>query len=91
MLDHPELGCRFATRYCDLLATTFEPNRFNARFDEGGVDRPGDGAPHRDVEFPASVEYWQYRVDLMQDNNAERIVPPASMSGVILALPPPRR
>ena len=76
VLDHPELGCRFATRYCDLLATTFEPNQFNARFDEAAAWI--GPAMERHIEMwnsPASVEYWQYRVDLMQENNAERILP----------------
>lgn len=76
VLENPSLGCRFATRYCDLLATTFEPNRFNARMEEAAA-WIGPGM-ERHIEMwnsPASVEYWQFRVDLMQENNAARIVP----------------
>lgn len=70
------LGCRFATRYCDLLATTFEPNRFNARFDEAAAWIGPSMERHIDMwNSPASVGYWQSRIELMQNHNAERITP----------------
>ncbi len=76
VLDDDVLGCGFATRYCDLLSTVFAPNRFNARLDAAAawigpvmgrhIDRWGS---------PAALDYWQFRLDLMQEHNAARVFP----------------
>ena len=76
VLQDPELGCGFATRYCDLMATTFEPVRFNTRLTAAANSIAPAMQRHIDMwDSPASVDYWQYRLELLNDNNAARIEP----------------
>ena len=74
MLENGDLGCGFATRYCDLLATSFEPNRFNARLDQAAAWIGPVMERHIDMwDSPASVDYWQFRLQLIMDHNVDRV------------------
>ena len=74
VLENGELGCGFATRYCDLLATSFEPNRFNARLDQAAAWIGPVMERHIDMwDSPASLDYWQFRLQLIMDHNVDRV------------------
>ena len=76
VLVDPELGCGFATRYCDLLATAFDPARFNAGLDTAATWIAPAMERHIDLwDSPATYDYWQFRLDLMRNHNADRIEP----------------
>ncbi len=76
VLEDGELGCRFATRYCDLLATSFEPNRFNAKLEQAAAWIAPAMERHINMwDSPQSLDYWQYRIEYLQNHNADRIYP----------------
>lgn len=76
VLGNATLGCGFATRYCDLLSTVFAPARFDARLEQAASwIGPGMGRHIDRWGSPASLDYWQYRVDFLAERNAARVFP----------------
>lgn len=74
VLADPEFACGFATRTCDLMASIFDPVRFDARLDMTAAVMSGAMARHIDRwASPASMEYWMWRLDLMKEHNAQRV------------------
>lgn len=76
VLADAEYGCRFATRTCDLLGTAFAPARFDARLNAAAA-AVAPAMAHHIARWgsPASLDYWEQRLDLMRNHNAERIAP----------------
>ena len=76
VLDNEVLGCGFATRYCDLLSTVFAPDDFNAALEEAAAWVGPFMERHIEMwNSPASLDYWQMRIELLQERNALRIDP----------------
>ena len=75
-LEDDDFACRFATRTCDLLSTAFEPVRFNTRLTQAAASIGSAMAHHIDRwSSPASMAYWEQRLQLMRDHNEARIGP----------------
>ena len=76
MMTDDAFGCAFATRTCDLLETTFDPVRFDAKLDAAAASIGPVMARHINRwSSPASLAYWQQRLDLVSEHNAQRIGP----------------
>lgn len=68
--------CEFATRTCDLLETKFSPDLFDVRLANTAANMAPAMVHHIDEwESPASIDYWQSRLELMRNHNEERANP----------------
>ena len=68
--------CRFATRTCDLLETTFSEDVFDARLSMTAANMAPAMVHHIEMwESPASMSYWQQRRDTCANHNEIRATP----------------
>ena len=68
--------CRFATRTCDLLETTFSEDVFDARLSMTAANMAPAMVHHIEMwDSPASMSYWQQRIEHMRNHNEIRATP----------------
>ena len=76
VLSDVDYQCQFATRTCDLLETSFAPENFDVRLNiTAGNMAPAMVHHIENWGSPASVDYWQSRVEYMRNHNEERAAP----------------
>lgn len=76
VLEDDEYQCQFATRTCDLLETSFSAEVFDARLSMTAANMAAAMAHHIELwDSPASLSYWQQRVEYMRSHNETRASP----------------
>lgn len=76
VMSDSEYRCEFATRTCDLLETSFSPERFDARLSMTAANMASAMVHHiANWGSPSSVDYWQSRVEHMRNHNEQRASP----------------
>lgn len=76
VLEDDQYQCQFATRTCDLLETSFSAEVFDARLSMTAANLAPAMSHHIDLwDSPASLSYWQQRVEYMRNHNEVRAAP----------------
>lgn len=79
VLADDEYQCHFATRTCDLLETSFSAEVFDARLSMAAANLAPAMVHHIEQwDSPASLSYWQQRVEHMRNHNEVRASPERS-------------
>lgn len=75
-LDNSHFRCGFATRYNDLLNSTFRPDHFSERLYNKASELSQIMPRHIERwNAPSSMNYWYERIDHLAGYNASRIDP----------------